>query len=177
MRNITLALACALLAPSLALAQSGTPPPVPRPFPGSAAPPSTAGGPATPKPTQAATLPAPQPPPAGTVDAYLFPNAEFLDSYDAGRGHQRYYVYGTNVSYAEVVAHYKSVLRGASNREQFRTPPLHQFDLGRFDDETMAYPPSVVVKDYTWNGSPGYLHVAGTAEKRFRTIIQIVPVK
>ena len=33
-------------------------------------------------------------------------------------------------------------------------------DLGRFQEDTMAYPPSVVVKDYTWNGQAGYLHVA-----------------
>jgi hypothetical protein len=40
----------------------------------------------------------------------------------------------------------------------------------------MAYPPSVVVKDYTWNGGTGYLAVSGTTEKRYRTIIQIVPI-
>ena len=54
---------------------------------------------------------------------------------------------------------------------------MQQFDLGRFDDDTMAFPPSVVVKDYTWNNSPGYLHVAGTTEKRYQTIIQIVPAE
>ena len=39
----------------------------------------------------------------------------------------------------------------------------------------MAYPPSVVVKDYTWNASEGYLHVSGTTSTRYKTIIQIVP--
>jgi len=52
---------------------------------------------------------------------------------------------------------------------------MHQFDLGRYQDETMAYPPSVVIKDYTWNGSEGYLHVSGATSKRYKTIIQIVP--
>ena len=56
---------------------------------------------------------------------------------------------------------------------------MQQFDLGRFRDDTMAYPPSVVVKDYTWGldgqRSDGYLFVNGTTEKRYRTIIQIVP--
>ena len=52
---------------------------------------------------------------------------------------------------------------------------MHQFDLGRFQEQTMAYPPSVVVKDYTWNGSEGYLHVSGTTSTRYKTIIQIVP--
>ena len=49
-----------------------------------------------------------------------------------------------------------------------------QFDLGRFQDN-MAYPPSIVVKDYFSENSPGYLFVSGTSEKRYRTIIQIVP--
>ena len=41
----------------------------------------------------------------------------------------------------------------------------------------MAYRPSVVVKDYTCEPiRPGYLHVAGTTEKRYQTVIQIVPV-
>ena len=52
---------------------------------------------------------------------------------------------------------------------------MQQFDLGRFDEDAMAYPPSIVVKDYTWNNSPGYLAVTGSAEKRFKTVIQIVP--
>ena len=38
-----------------------------------------------------------------------------------------------------------------------KLPAMQQFDLGRFDEDAMAYPPSVVVKDYTWNNSPGYL--------------------
>lgn len=140
---------------------------MPRPFPGTS-PPSAPAGPAT--------IAAPQAPPAGTVDAYLLPGAEFIDSFDAGRGQQRYYLYGTNMPYADVVSHYKTSLK-VGNREVFRTPPVHQFDLARFDEDMMAYPPSVVVKDYTWNGSPGYLHVAGTTEKRYRTIVQITLAK
>ena len=56
----------------------------------------------------------------------------------------------------------------------FQAPLMHQFDIGRYQEDTMAYPPSVVVKDYTWNNSPGYLFVAGTSEKRYKTIIQVV---
>jgi hypothetical protein len=52
---------------------------------------------------------------------------------------------------------------------------MRQFELGRFRDDRMAYPPSIVVKDYSWNASPGYLHVAGTSEVRYKTIIQVVP--
>ena len=147
-------------------------PPVPKPFPGSAPPPVTP--PTTARDQTAAGSPQQQAPPAGSVDQYVYPGAEFIATYDAGRGHQQYHLYGTNTPYAEVVAHYRNTLRGRNN-EVFRTPPTYQFDLGRFDDGTMAYPPSVVVKDYTWNGSTGYMHVAGTTEKRYRTIVQIVP--
>ena len=51
------------------------------------------------------------------------------------------------------------------------------FETGRFREETMAFPPSVTVKDYTWGGSLGYLNPKPNATPaRFKTIIQIVPV-
>ena len=37
----------------------------------------------------------------------------------------------------------------------------------------MAYPPSVVVKNYSTGA--GYLFVKGTTQKRYRVVIQIVP--
>jgi hypothetical protein len=153
------------------------PPPKPKPFPttGSVEPPPK------PAPTQPPAPGAPPvPPPAGTPTVQdlngtpVYPGADYLDSYDAGRG-QRYYIYGTNTPYPDIVIYYRNVLKNASNREIFRAPAMHQFDLGRFVEETMAYPPSVVVKDYTWNESQGYLVVSGTAEKRYKTVIQIVP--
>ena len=103
----------------------------------------------------------------------MYPTAEFIDGFDAGQG-QRYYLYGTDRPYDDIVAYYRSVLKNGG-RELFREPPTRQFDLGRYQENAMAYPPSVVVKDYTWNGSPGFLAVSGTTEKRYRTIIQIVP--
>lgn len=102
----------------------------------------------------------------------IYPNAEFLESFDAGRG-QRFYLYGTNTPYDTVVQYYKAASK-SSGRELFKAPAMQQFDLGRFNEDTMAYPPSVVVKDYTWMDSPGYLHVSGTTEKRYKTVIQIV---
>ena len=39
----------------------------------------------------------------------------------------------------------------------------------------MAFQPSVTVKDYTWNGSAGYLNPTPGASDRYPTIIQIVP--
>ena len=159
------ALACATCVATLAAqAPPVQQPPVPRPFPGATVP-----APATPKPADA-------PPAEGTLGAApVYPTAEFLESYDAGLG-QRYYLYGTNTSFETVLTYYRSVLR-TSGRELFKSPAMHQFDLGRFDENRMAYPPSVVVKDYSWNSSLGYLHVDGTAEKRFLTVIQIVPVE
>lgn len=103
----------------------------------------------------------------------IFPTAEFIDAFDAGRG-QRYYLYGTNTPYADIVTYYRNLLK-TGGRELYRTPPMQQFDLGRFQEDAMAYPPSVVIKDYTWNNSSGYLAISGTTERRFRTVIQIVP--
>lgn len=166
--TVSLVAAPASLASGQASSQSGqTPPPAPRPFPG-AAPPS-ASTPAKPQ------VKPPEPSIAELGNASVMPNAEFLESIDAGRG-QRILLYGTNMPFDQVLTYYKASLRGASGRELFREPLMYQFDLGRFDERTMTYPPSVVVKDYSAAGSNGYLHVAGTVEKRYRTIIQIVPV-
>jgi hypothetical protein len=50
------------------------------------------------------------------------------------------------------------------------------FDIGKFKEETMAFPPSVTVKDYTWGGSQGYLNPKrGATPARYKTIIQVVP--
>lgn len=103
----------------------------------------------------------------------VYPSAEFLDVFDAGAG-QRYYLYGTNLPYAEIVTYYRTTLKNGG-REIYKAPGMHQFDLGKFQDDVMAYPPSVVVKDYVTPNSPGFLFVSGTTEKRYRTIIQIVP--
>src|SRR5690606_21613834 len=104
----------------------------------------------------------------------VYPAAQFITSYDAGRG-QRYYLYGTMTSYAEIVQYYRNTLRTRGS-QVFEQPPVHQFDLGRFREQTMAFPPSVTVKDYTWGGTKGYLNpVPGAEPQRFPTIIQIVP--
>ena len=178
----TLAGTCLIAALSSAAAAQSGGVPVPRPFP-SSGPPSPAAPPApqAPAPAGASQTPAPataeQPlnspatPLPTTVPVY--PSAEFLESYDAGSG-QRYYIYGSNLPYTEVLAFYRSALK-SGGREIYKIPPMQQFDLGRFQEESMAYPPSVVVKDYTWNGSEGYLFVVGVQEKRYKTIIQIVP--
>jgi hypothetical protein len=149
----------------------------PRPFPLPNQPAPAA--PATPQPTPQPAAPATASPAgipdAATLGVPIYPTAQFLASYDAGRG-QRYYVFGVNASYADMVNYYRTALKQKGS-ELFASPPTHQFDTGRFREETMAFPPSVTVKDYTWGGSAGYPNPKpGTAPERFMTLVQIVPV-
>jgi len=104
----------------------------------------------------------------------IYPSAEFIASYDAGRG-QRYYLFGTNAPFAQIVEYYKTALK-QKGELVYEEPPIHMFEVGRFREETMAFPPGVTVKDYVWAGSLGYLNPKPGAEpSRFKTIIQIVP--
>ena len=146
-----------------------------------------------PKPAQP-QKPAPQAPPPGTperpgspaaptaanqpTEAMLgmpiYPGADFIASFDAGRG-QRYYLFGTNATFAEIVNYYKTTLKQRGELV-YEEPPVHMFDVGRFREEAMAFPPGVSVKDYTWGGSAGYLNPKRSAQpERYKTIIQIVP--
>jgi len=109
------------------------------------------------------------------LGAPLYPSAVYLTSYDAGRG-QRFYIYGVNVPYADLVNYYKTVLK-ARGDELFEAPPTHSFEIARFRDESMAFPPSVTIKDFTYGGSAGYPNPKkGETPERFPTIVQIVPV-
>ena len=104
----------------------------------------------------------------------IYPGAVFLTSYDAGRS-QRYYLFGTNVTFDEIVNYYKIVLDTRGDLV-FEAPATHMFEVGRFREALMAFPPGVTVKDYTWNGSEGYLNPhAGVEPAHFRTVVQIVP--
>jgi hypothetical protein len=105
----------------------------------------------------------------------IYPSAEYLSSYDAGRG-QRYHLFGTNAPFAQIVEYYRSVLKQRGELV-YDEPPIHLFEVGRFREETMAFPPGVAVKDYAWAGGLGYINPRRGAEPaRFRTIIQIVAV-
>jgi hypothetical protein len=162
---------------ALALAQQT---PVPQPFPRPGSPTTSRPAPAQPAPPQAppaqpAAAVDPSAPTQATLGMPIYPAATFLSSYDAGMG-QRYYLFGTNASFAEIVAYYRTYLRDRGNEVFDNDPPTHVFEIGRFREETTAYAPGITVKDYTWNGSEGYLHVrAGAPPQRFRTIIQVVP--
>lgn len=113
-------------------------------------------------------------PTEATLGVPIYPSAQFITSYDAGRG-QRFYLFGVAGSFAEMVLFYRTALKQKGN-ELFESPPTHQFEIGRFRDETMAFPPSVTIKDYTWGGSAGYPNPhRGQQPERFPTVIQIVP--
>jgi hypothetical protein len=146
----------------------------PQPFP-------RPGQPSRPAPPVA---PAPAPPAAVAPEAIpteanlgvpIFPGAQFLASYDAGRG-QRYYIFGSASSFVELVAYYRTVLK-QKGELVYEVPATHEFDVGRYREETMAFPPGVTIKDFQSEVSQGYPNPKRGAEPaRFPTIIQIVPV-
>jgi len=157
--------------------------PQPFPKPGTAKPAPTAPAtPASPPATQTVLPPqqsgapgANDVPTETSLGVPIYPGAEFLTSFDATRG-QRYYLFGSNSAFAEIVNYYKTVLK-QKGELVYEEPAIHEFDIGKFKEETMAFPPSVTVKDYTWGGSAGYLNPKrGKQPARFKTIIQIVPV-
>ena len=116
----------------------------------------------------------PNAPAAAVVWFPVYPSAQVLASYDAGRS-QRYYIYGTTTPFADVVNFYRTQL-DEKGTLVFREPPSHMFEVGRFRDETMAFPPGVTVKDWTWGGSQGYPNPKlGAQPQRFPTVIMIVP--
>lgn len=154
----------------------------PQPFPrGGSAQPPRAAPPAAPPAAEQPSAPRPQQPDAdapteATLGIALYPDVQFLESYDAGRG-QRYYLFGTTASFAEVVGYYRIQVDERGDLV-FRDPPTHVFTGGklpRFRDETMAFPPSVTVKDWTGGGSAGYPNKVGAQPARFPTVIMIVP--
>lgn len=149
------------------------------PAPSGQAPPSQAptsrpaGAPATPTAAPAATT---EPTPTeAQLGVPVYPGAKFLRSFDAGAG-QRYYLFGSTASFGELVLYYKNALKKGGDLV-YEEPPVHMFEVGRFREETMAFPPGVTVKDYTWGGAKGYLvPTPGATPSRYPTIIQIVPV-
>ena len=154
-------------------------PPVPRPFPvpGSTAPPAPTQ-PAQPAPTVPATSSAgatEAPPTEALLGVPIFPGAQFLASYDAGRG-QRYYLFGSGAAFVDLVAYYRNVLK-QKGEVIFEVPATHGFEVGKYREETMAFPPGVTIKDYQSDMSQGYPNPQrGAQPERFPTLIQIVPV-
>ena len=158
----------ALLLTTVSYHASAQPPPVPRPFPE----PSSNGQPPPVQPPESVTPLIERVPSEASLGVPIYPNAYYLDSYDAGRG-QTFHLFGTNATFQEMVGYYSVVLDERGDRV-FDAPPTHQFDTSRFRDEQMTYRPSVTIKDYTWNDAEGYLNpTPGANPIRYRTVIQI----
>src|SRR5687767_11133706 len=148
----------------------------PQPFPRPNTPAQKPAQPAPVPPTAPATPSGPARPASEPTEAILgapiYPSAVYLTSYDAGRG-QRFYIYGVTVPYADTVNFYRTVLKTKGD-ELFEAPPTHFFETARFRDESMAFAPSVTIKDFTYGGSAGYPNPKkGATPERFPTIIQI----
>jgi hypothetical protein len=157
----SLALAALVAAASASLVAQAPRAPQPPPTP------PTTAAPDTPPPATA------KPPSEAQLGVTLYPNAVFLRSYDAGRG-QHYHLFGVAAPFADMVNYYRNLLKDRGNLV-FEVPPTHVFEIGRFREETMAFPPSVTIKDYTFGGSAGYPNpVPGARPERFPTVLQIV---
>jgi hypothetical protein len=156
------------------LLAAGQQPPVPQPFPR----PGTPAQPAPVQPAPSPARPAPRadaPPNEAMLGVPIYPGAQFLASYDAGRG-QRFYIFGSAAPFTDLVAYYRTVLKQKGDLI-FDVPATHEFDVGKFREETMAFPSGVTIKDYQSAVSEGYPNPKpGGQPARFRSIIQIVPV-
>ena len=79
-------------------------------------------------------------------------------------------------SFVDLVAYYRTVLKQKGDLV-YDVPATHEFDVGKFDDKTMAFPPGVTIKDFQSDVSQGFPNPRpGGQPARFPTIIQIVPV-
>lgn len=156
--------------------QPGRPASAPRQVPTQRPPAVVAPAPTVPASAQPTAAPGTEVPPTEAQLGFpIYPTAVYLRSYDAGRG-QRYYIYGVGSPFAEMVNYYRNVLKEKGNLV-FEVPATHVFEIGRFREETMAFPPGVTVKDYTFSGSAGYPNPRpGQQPERFPTLIQIVPL-
>jgi hypothetical protein len=142
--------------------------------------PKPAAPPTQPPSTPATQSPAPAiqeqaPTPEGLGSPAFHQTMQFIESYDAGGG-QRFYLFGSNASFSDLVSYYQSQLKQRGELV-FEEPATHMFDIGRFQEATMAFPPSITVKDYTWGGMQGYPNPKPNAPpESFKTIVQIVPM-
>jgi hypothetical protein len=165
----------ALLAAVTLSYQQQPPPPVPQPFPRPGTQPVRPPQP-TPPVTIAPSAPAPEGVPTETtLGIPIYPGSQFIASYDAGRG-QRYYIFGSAASFVDLVTYYRNVLK-QKGELVYDVPATHEFDIGKFNEDTMAFPPGVTIKDYQSDVSEGYPNPkSGAQPARFPTIIQIVPL-
>jgi hypothetical protein len=172
--SLWLIILCVLL-PLRVLADQQPPVPQPFPRPGSSTPPAQPAPqqPASPRPATAAALEGT--PTEAQLGVPIYPGAQFIASYDAGRG-QRYYIFGSAASFVDLVAYYRTTLKQKGDLV-YEMPATHEFDVGKYNEDTMAFPPGVTIKDYQSDVSQGYPNPKpGGQPARFPTLIQIVPV-
>ena len=154
----------AAVGPDLSRADQATPPASQRPQP--------------PRPAAAAQplFPEEAAPTEQLLGVAVYPGAVFLTSYEAGKG-QRFYLYGSAAGYTELIAYYRTLLKQRGTAV-FESPATHIFEVGKYDENAMAFPPSVTIKDYASGGNGGYLNPKpGPSPQRFPTVIQIVPIQ
>ena len=78
-------------------------------------------------------------------------------------------------SFVDLVTFYRTTLKQRGELI-FEVPATHQFDVGRFREDTMAFPPGVTIKDFQSQVSQGYPNPRlGGQPPWFPTVIQIVP--
>jgi hypothetical protein len=119
-------------------------------------------------------VPAEPAPTAATLGVPIYPGAQFIASYDAGRG-QRYYLFGSAAPFSDLVGYYRNALK-LRGELVYEVPATHEFDVGRYDEEQMAFPPGVTIKDFKSDVSQGFPNPKPSGQPpRFPTIIQIVP--
>jgi hypothetical protein len=150
--------------------------PAPAPPQQQTAKPQSAPAAAQPSPAQpAAPVSAPEVAPvACSQGAPVLAGAQYLASYDAGMG-QTYCLYGSTQSFADVVTYYRTALKDRGELV-FDAPATHMFEVGKFKETDVAFPPGVTVKDYAGTGSAGYPNPKpGGQPARFATVIQVVP--
>jgi len=151
-------------------------PPASRMAPKPQAPPAQPQGPTAPpvKPAEAARPPQEPVPTEATLGLSVYPGAQFIASYDAGRG-QRYYLFGSAAPFTDLVTYYRSTLK-QKGEMVFEVPATYMFEVGKFKEDTMAFPPGVTLKDYQSDISQGYPNPKpGVQPTHFRSVIQIVP--
>ena len=113
-------------------------------------------------------------PTEATLGVPIFPGAQFIASYDAGRG-QRYYIFGSPATFVDLVAYYRTVLK-QKGELVYEVPATHEFDVGKYREETMAFPPGVTIKTSSRNRRRATPTRNRAATARFPTVIQIVPM-
>src|SRR5471030_366648 len=131
-----------LLSLTLVIALQQVPVPQPFPKPGSqpAAPakpaPQAPPGAVSPKPSdpKASEAKADQAPPTeAMLGVPVYPGAQFLTSYDAGRG-QRYYIFGSTAPFVDLVTYYRTALK-QKGELVYDVPATHEFDVGKYKEE------------------------------------------